>query len=282
MQEARYSANFKRYLGKTDFMFTIRSDETAGQHLESVIQYVAACDEKGFKDDPNGNGKSHLAEGEESWPVNGYIVGPAKNKDGSISYALWMYGRGKYKTITIYSEKWDRLWFQPDTSKVWPVNQAPESDAARTSGFFVEVPEREIVIGSYTNREGDKRRFFDRVSGDMPAKPPAAEPPVTSTASGGAALADQVIAAVQTSATTPDLLIKFAEKASSRRPEIGTDWPRVQNVFRSKAVAIRHMNTTEKMLETVERLRSVLGETHYRDLMISLEPPRTEDDGIPF
>jgi hypothetical protein len=279
MQEARYSANFKRFLGKTDFLFTIRSDETAGQHLESVIQYVAACDEKGFHDEPNGNGKAGLKEGEEIWPVNGYIVGPAKNKDGSTSYSLWMYGRGKYKTITIYSEKWGQLWFQPDTSRVWPVNQAPEADAARSSGFLIEVPEKEIVIGSYTNKDGEKRRFFDRVAG---SSPPAAAPPITSVASGSAELADKIIAAVQTSATTPKLLLDYAAKAMLKRPELGTEWPRIQRVFTSKFIGLRHMNATETMLDCVEKLRPLIGETNYKDLMDSLAPQTTVDDEIPF
>jgi hypothetical protein len=267
MDEAKFSANFKRYLGKTDFLFTVRSDETPAQHLDSVITYVATCDEKGFRDEPV-RAETGLAENEEAWPVSGYIVGPAKNKDGSTSYVLWMYGRGKWKTASIYHEKWDRLWFHPNTSRVWPVNQAPEADVARQSDAFIEVPERKVVLQRYTNREGKEVRAFDRVHSGTAA--PSA--PVAAPSQNGEQLVEQIIGAVQTSATTPDLLVRYGEKAMAKRHEIGESWPRIQRVFASKAVAIRHQNTGAAMLAAIEKLRPLLGEQQYADLVGSFDP----------
>lgn len=278
MQEAKFSANFRKYKGETDYLFTVRSDETPDQHLDSLIQYGEACDARGFRDKP-GNGKPGLEEGEESWPITGYVVGPTKQKDGSTAYVVWLYGRGRFKTASVYVEKWNRLWFVPDTSKVWPTNQAPETEAAKESGYMHEVPEREIVLVSYTNREGEKRRAFDRVLGDATVKPPAAEPPVTSAASGAAAqLAETIINGVQTGATDPGLLAKFAERAMLRRPEVGTEWARVQNVFRAKLTPMRYQFPRETMLDALEKLRPILGETHYKDLLSSFEEP----DDVPF
>lgn len=278
MQEAKYSANFRKYKGETDYQFTVRSDQNPDEHLDSVIAYTEACDVRGFRDKPGVNGKAGLAEGEESWPVNGYVVGRCKQKDGSTGYVLWMYGRGRYKTASVYSEKWDRLWFVPNTAKQWPTSQAPESEEARSSGYLVEVPEQEIVLVSFVNREGEKRRAFDRVLGagnpKQPVSPPVAAP------SPAAVIAETIINSVQTGATSPDVLVRFGERAMLRRPEIGTEWSRVESVFRAKLTPMRYQFSKESVLGAIEKLRPVLGETNYRDLLTSMADAPADE--IPF
>jgi hypothetical protein len=278
MEEARFSTNFRMYLGKKDVQHTVRTDEDPRLHLELVTQFVEQCAVHGFQDEPS-NGKPR--EGEKSFPLEGYIVGHATNKKGEREFCVWLYGMGEWKTATVYSRHWEKLGFIPDTSKILAQEEAPKTAAAKAKPEFIKLENARVIMEEYENFQGEKKIGFGRVAFGS-STPPAAAPPVTSVASGSAELADKIIAAVQTSATTPKLLVDYAAKAALKRPELGTEWPRIQTVFRSKCVAIRHMNTTEAMVDTVTKLRSVLGETNYKDLMDSLEPPAMPDDEVPF
>lgn len=282
MHEARYSANFRKYLGETDFQFTVRGEETADQHLDSVIQYAEACGVKGFRDKPGAGGRDGLAEGEDSWPVDGYVIGRVNQRDGTTAFVVWLYGKGKFRHTSVYPEKWNDLWFTPNTSKVWPVSMAPGTDEAKSSGFLIPVPERNVIRESWTDREGNLRRKFSRVAGAAGGNGQPASPPVQQQAPpqqpeiDPEVLADRFVNAAQTNLNTVEQLVRHGNTAIHRKADFGNYWIRINNVLKSKVAVLRLSNNISVMTEAIDSIREAFG-PFYDEVKRSLTPQQEQN-----
>jgi hypothetical protein len=204
-----------------------------------------------------------LEAGQESASADAYVIG--KTSKGDL--VLWWYAeRSKYalRGGAVYHDHWDKLFFKPDTSKVYTGESKPSPEYAKNNGFWVPQKARIVVerTGQQTEAGKDKWRFVSAVADGAVSRESAAPQQTAPAVNGDEAgdLCSKIISHLSSRVKTPQNLVDASLRAFARRQQLGEEcWELVQKNIRGRLVLFVNEATSDTQREELEAAVRAIG-----------------------